>query len=276
MTNIRFDEPHTWLPLVESALVDPATLLERLKTAEVEVAYWDCSGLDHVFSSSELQSLLTRIEARLSGNSVRLYHGCRLDDGCDPRIGGMSPSSCAGIAEALLKLAANDPVLKNHVNAITESLASPEFEEQVISRDAQIWFCLTKQEMIEDGGVYVAFGSEFRLLILNSIDESLARRLFNYGTPAIVVVELEIDSYLVEFKRRIAQFLLSLWIHHRLVLDDENAPRGFACWIHEGVPATAVVDVMQTDQVYDHYNTDCRWYSWSEIDLARPAEQTKA
>jgi hypothetical protein len=209
--------------------------------------------------------------ASLAGHSLQLYHGCRLYDGHDPRKSGMHPSSCAGIADSLLALAAADPVLKDHVEAIKATLARREYREQVTSRDGQIWFCITKKEMLEDGGVYIAFGSEFRLLILNNIDDALAHRLFHYGKPAIVVFDLPFDPFLTKFKDVAAKFLFSLWIHHRLSLDDINKPRGFSCWIKEEVPAQHVVDVIRADRVYDHYNTICRWYAWDEIDLARDA-----
>jgi hypothetical protein len=268
MTTIKFDEPDTWLPMVQKALGDPDAYERRLRDAGVEQAYWDCSGLDHVLSPGELRAILGRIEHALTGHSLQLYHGCRLHDGYDPRATGMKPSSCAGIADALLALAAADPVLKDHVDAITATLALKEYREQVRSRDGQIWFCITEKEMIEDGGVYIAFGSEFRLLILNGIDEALGRRLFHYGQPAIVLFNLPFDSYLADFKDVAAKFLFSLWIHHRLGLDDVNKPRGFSCWIKREVPAERIIDIIQAEKVYDHYNTECRWYAWDEIDLA--------
>ena len=271
MTTICFDKTPSWLPLVDDALQESDAIAARLTKAGVNQAYWDCSGLDHVFSRSELKAILARIEAKLAGRSIRLYHGCRLPDGYDPRESGMQPSSCAGIADALLELAAADPVLKDHVEAIKSRLAMREYQEQVRSRDGQIWFCLTEREMIEDGGVYVAFGSEFRLLVLNNIDERLSRRLFYYGKPAIVVFDLPVDGFLDGFKDVAAKFLFSLWIHDRLAVDDVNKPRGFSCWIKKAVPREHVVDVLQVERVYDHYNTECRWYRWGEINLARTA-----
>jgi hypothetical protein len=66
----------------------------------------------------------------------------------------------------------------------------------------------------------------------------------------------------------IAKFLFSLWIHNRLALDDVNKPGGFACWIRKEIPAKYVVETTQAERVYDQYNSDRRWYSWDEINLA--------
>lgn len=122
--------------------------------------------------------------------------------------------------------------------------------------------------MTDEGGVYVAFGSEFRLLILNGIDESLRLRLLHYGRPAIVVVELPIGEYFADYTDNIAKFLFALWIHHRLEFSDLDFPSGFSCYIKSPVLAGNVAGIVQPPRVYDQYNRDSRWYAWDEMDLA--------
>jgi hypothetical protein len=265
MTVIHFDKPDTWVDIVKSALPDEQGYLHRLRAAGIECVYGDCSGLDHVFSNVELENILSRIEVKLFGHAVRLYHGCRLNEGEDPTVLGLHPSCTNGIVASLLDMAGDDPVLCNYVDAIRSKVASQSYQEQARYRTGQIWFCLTEKEMIEEGGVYTAFGSEYRLLILNSIDESLNKRLFFYGIPAVVVVDLPINSHLHYFISNIAKFLFSLWMHHKLGFSDYEAPAGFACYIKNNVPAEYIAEIMRPRKVFDQYNTDSRWYTWDEM-----------
>jgi hypothetical protein len=265
MTAIRFDKPETWFDLVDAALGMPETYFDRLSAADLERAHWDCSGLDAVFDYAELQIILGSIEQAIAGCSIRLYHGCRLNDGEIPSVVGLRASSTDGITASLLELAERDPVLRQHVEAINEKVSDVFYRDQARCRNNQIWFCLTEHEMIEEGGVYSAFGSEYRLLILNGIDQTLKYRLFRYGTPAIVAVELPIDPYLLRFKGSIAKFLFSLWIHHRLEFHDTDKPGGFACYIETDVPPEHVREILRPKRVHDQYNRDSRSYSWDEI-----------
>lgn len=270
MSVIAFDDPATWLASVEDALVDPDAYNARLREAGIECAYGDCSGLDNVFSRTELAQILGEIEARLARLSIRLYHGCRLQEGVDPQRTGLQPSSTDGIVKALLDLAARDPVLMPHRDAIAAIVADPFYQEQIGCREGQIWFCQTMREMTDEGGVYIAFGSEFRLLILNRVDESLKMRLLHYGRPAIVVVDLPIRDYFADYTDNIAKFLFARWKHHRLELSDAELPSGFSCYIKSPVPAEHVAGIIRADRVYDQYNSDSRWYAWHEIDQVAP------
>jgi len=115
---IEFDRPETWLEIVEAALENPRTVEKRLRAAKLECAYWDCSGLEPVFDSSELDQILASMKQKIRSLSIRLYHGCRISDGNDPQRDGLNASSIQGIEASLLNLAGQDAVLKDHVQAI--------------------------------------------------------------------------------------------------------------------------------------------------------------
>jgi hypothetical protein len=169
---------------------------------------------------------------------------------------------------ALLDLASRDPVLTRHRDAIAAIVEDPSYQEQIGCREGQIWFCQTMREMTHEGGVYVAFGSEFRLLILNGVDPSVKTRLLHYGQPAIVVVDLPIDACFEGFAENIAKLLFALWTYCRLGLSEAELPSGFSSYIKSPVPAEHVAGIVQADRVYDQYNHERRWYTWEEIDLA--------
>jgi len=194
-----------------------------------------------------------------------LYHGCRLDKDENPIDTGIRVSNTEGIVSSLLDLAENDPVLCNHLEEIREEIQDHFYQEQAKHRNGQIWFCLTKNEMIEEGGVYSAFGSEFRLLILNGINDKLKARLFHYGKPSIVVLNLPMDPYLSKFTDSISRYLFSLWIFHRLDLPEQERPKGFSCYIKTDIPKEHVANIIQPKRVYDQYNKDSRWYTWDEM-----------
>lgn len=267
MTAIHFDTPETWMPLIEAALDDPQDYLSRLKNADLEYVCWDCSNLESTFSYEELRFIFRKIEAVLSDCSFRLYHGCRLYND-SPLQNGLTVSSTDGIESALLDLAKNDPILNQHSDAIKENIENSLYQEQARCRNHQIWFCLTQKEMIEEGGVYIAFGSEYRLLILNGIDPSIKNRLLHYGKPSIVAVDLPVESFLIKYKDVASKFLFSLWAHHNLNLPDIDEPGGFSCHLEIDVPAEYVSEIIHPKKVYDQYNSDSRWYSWDEMYLS--------
>jgi hypothetical protein len=126
---IQFDNPDTWRSLVEDALLHGDDYAVRLKVAGIEQAYGDCSGLGAVFARPELTAIVARIALPLPGRALRLYHGCRLEEGADPRRTGLQPSSMAGIVRALLDLAARDPVLRSHRDAIVATVEDPSYQE---------------------------------------------------------------------------------------------------------------------------------------------------
>lgn len=267
MSAIHFDKPETWMSLVEGALDDPQDYLERLQNSEIDYVCWDCSNLEPIFSSNEQRFIFQNIETVLQDQSIRLYHGCRLYEE-NPLKSGLRTSSANGIENALISLAENDPVLQEHIDAIKETIANSFYQEQAGCRNNQIWFCLTQREMIEEGGVYIAFGSEYRLLILNGVDPSLKNRLFHYGKPSIVAVELPIEPFLSKFTDVASKFLFSLWVHHKLKFPDNDAPDGFGCYIETDVPAEHVAEIIHPEKAYDQYNSDSRWYSWDEMYLS--------
>jgi len=267
MTSIQFDKRDTWNDLVEYALENPNKYLERMKKAGLEYAFWDCSGLDHIFSDQELNRILSRIEHGLGGKTIQLYHGCRLSEDETPAETGIKISNTEGIVNSLIDLAENDPVLSNHVESIKEIIQDPFYQRQFKHRNGQIWFCLTESEMIHQGGVYPAFGSEFRLLILNGIDDQLKHRLFYYGKPSIVVMDLPIEPYLSVFKDSICKFIFSLWTHHCLVLPEQEMPTGFSCYIKTDIPPEYIIEIVHPKGVFDQYNKNSRWYKWNEMVL---------
>jgi hypothetical protein len=264
---IDFERPQTWLSLVEKSLSNPDSYVQRLSDAEIDHSHSDCSGLDDVISYGELQSIIQTISENLNNYRLRLYHGCRLDDGDNPKLSGLKISSTKGIEQALIKIAQNDVVLKDYLERIKLETEDKFTKEQAECRNGQIWFCIRFKEIIEEGGVYCVFGSEYRLLILNSIGKRLKERLLYYGRPAIIILNLPIEPFLCNFRENTARYLFSLWVHHRLKLDDINFPTGFACWIKEDVPAEFIHEIIAPEKVYDQYNDDSRWYSWSEMKL---------
>lgn len=262
---IDFEKPQSWLELVEESLSNPAEYFDRLCKSKIEYSCWDCSGLDHVFSDAELSIVINKISDNLSGYSLRLYHGCRLYDGEDPMRSGLKTSSTQGIEAALLEIAKKDVVLKNYLEKIRTEIAAKFTREQAECRNGQIWFCIRYKEMIEEGGVYCVFGSEYRLIILNAIDGNLKERLLYYGTPAILVLNIPVDKYLEYFRNYAAKYLFSLWIHHKLQLDEINFPSGFACYLRQDIPAELIDEIITPEKVYDRYNVDGRWYRWEEM-----------
>jgi hypothetical protein len=267
MRIIEFENPSTWLELVEKSLQNPQEYFERLSQGDIEYSHWDCSGLDHIIDDAELGIILDTIADNLNGYSLRLYHGCRLHGAEDPRISGLKISSTQGIEQALVEMAQKDAVLKNHLHRIKIEIEDKFTREQAEGRNGQIWFCIRYKEMVEEGGVYCAFGSEYRLMILNSISPNLKARLLYYGTPAIVVLKVPIEPYLVGFRDYAAKYLFSLWIHYRLGIDDINFPSGFACYLQEDIPAEYITDIIKPEKVYDQYNENERWYTWAEMVL---------
>lgn len=264
---IDFEKPKTWLELVEAALQSPFEYHQRLAHGNLNYAHSDCSGLSKVFSESELRSILRRIEQLLPGYAVRLYHGCRFNHAENPRNFGLKASSTSGIVATLLDLAERDPILSEHIADIKTTVTKGFFREQSRCRTGQIHFCLTYHEMIEDGGVYIAFGSEYRLVILNDISNRLKFRLFYYGIPAVIAVELPIEDFLMRYKDNVAKFLFSLWIHHCLEFDNDDKPIGFACHLDVDIPPEHVKNVIHPSKVHDQFNRDGRWYLWDEIHL---------
>ncbi|HZV71403.1 MAG TPA: hypothetical protein VFG10_17730 [Saprospiraceae bacterium] len=265
MRVICFDLPDTWLDLVDSALISPIEYLNRLKAGNLEYSCWDCSGLEDVFDDSELDSILAKIEKAVKGNCLGLYHGCRLEVNDNPSKTGLNPSSIKGITSSLFKLAKNDIVLRDYLKEIEEALLSEEFQLQADLRDGQIWFCLTFSEVIQKGRVYVAFGSEYRLNILNAVKEDLKFRLFNYSHPSILSFDIPIDEYLYKYNDRIAKFLFSLWIHYHLKFDDSDKPEGFACYLTQTIPAHCIKEIIKPERVYDRFNNERRWYTYEEM-----------
>jgi hypothetical protein len=264
---IEFEEPTTWLHIAEESLDLPETYVQRLSTAGTMISHWDCSGLNNVISDSELQNILKNISKKLGGYSLRLYHGCRLYNRDDPKVTGLKASSTSGIEQSFIELAQNDEVLVKHLDKIKSEINDKFAQRQAQSRDRQIWFCIRYKEMIEEGGVYCVFGSEYRLLILNSINPKLKDRLLYYGRPAIVSLNVPIIPYLEYFTQEISKYLFDLWIQHKLKLEVTNFPSGFACWINQDIPGGLVNEVLMPDKVYDQYNDDSRWYTWAEMAL---------
>lgn len=264
---IVFEQPETWLKLVNDALGDFGSYLTRLKASDLEYSFWDCSGLDDIFQDNELADIFTNIEDALSGYSLQVYHGCRFNSDQNPKVVGLKASSTQGIQTSLLELASKDEVLKEYLSAIREAIDDYFIVQQAKNRDNQVWFCLNRREIINDGGVYCVFGSEYRLLILNNIDELLAQRLLRYGMPAIVVIHLPLDDHLANFRDYTAKYLFALWIHYHMGFSDIDFPGSFSCWIKRDVEPQLIHDVERPERVYDHYNTDSRWYTWEEMYL---------
>lgn len=264
---IEFEKPATWLHIIEESLELPETYVRRLLKAGIAISYWDCSGLDNVISNLELQGILENISQKLDGYSLRLYHGCRLYNGDNPKVTCLKASSTAGIEQSFIELVENDAVLVKHLDRIKSEINDKFTQQQAQSRDSQIWFCIRYKEMIEEGGVYCAFGSEYRLLILNSINRKLKDRLLHYGIPAVLSLNVPIIPYLEFFTQEISKYLFALWIQHKLKLDDTDFPSGFSCWIETDMPGEVVNEIIKPDKVYDQYNSDSRWYTWAEMAL---------
>lgn len=262
---IDFANSQTWINLVEDSLDDPEEYLTRLSAGGIECSYWDCSGLTHVFSDDELHAILKSIQGNLDEFKIRLYHGCRLLNSEDPQIQGLKISSTHGIEQALLNLAKEDAVLNAYEDKIRQIIDNKFTREQAKSRNGQIWFGLRYNEIVEQGGVYCAFGSEYRLMILNSVDPSLKERLLCHGVPSIVVVDVPIVPYLERFRADAAKYLLALWIHQKLKLDDRDFPSGFSCWMEVDIPSEFVNAVLKPDKVHDRYNSVSRWYAWDDM-----------
>jgi len=231
MTVICFDDIRMCAKFVEDFIDEDNKYLSRIKESGVDHVCGDCSSLKGVFDRKELEGILLKIQENLSEYSLRLYHGCRLDESYNLEENGIKQSSTKELEQRLLELAKNDNALNSRIDEIKASIDSDFIREQSEIRDGQIWFYSTKREMLDVGIVYISYGSEYWQSILDNIDEELKENLRLHGKPSLITVELPIVLYLSKYIKDIAKTLFDTWIYYKLRLS--SIPDGVISYVED-------------------------------------------
>lgn len=113
---------------------------------------------DGIFSKSQLDKIIS-----ILGNNflIRVYHGCRVEDANSYKINGLISSS----------------------------------KEQYFNDEDECSFSSSICDMLKNGGVYVAFGSEFQLKEKNKISKNANKILFDKSIPSILVFDIPFNCF---------------------------------------------------------------------------------
>jgi hypothetical protein len=137
------------------------------------------------FSSKEWDEIMNI----LNKLSVRLYHGCLIDDFEKYKKSGLRSLKSVEIEESLLELASKDPELKKYLPEIKRSI---EDGGKARSADGLVSFSASAEKLLEYDN-YIRYGSEYRARILDDVNINLKKQLLKYGTPSILVFEIPIN-----------------------------------------------------------------------------------
>jgi len=256
MTILHFDNPQSWFDLIDNIITK-----EDKDILKISANKKILEEITDVFPYSEITRISNLLESH--NLSVCVYHGCRSSNPEISKSRGLETSCVRGIEKSLLNLARKDITLKKHYSEIKKAIRdNKKIKMQSRYRDGQIWFGASEKEIIEKGGVYLVFGSEYRLLILNSINEELKYALLSYGTPAIIALNVPINQ--LEGDLFVYKFIITNWakifLNYNGIVNN-LAPQPPSLYTENRVSSNCFSHVTYPDRACDNYNSPAKWYN---------------
>ncbi len=164
---------------------------------------WELFLREKIFVNGEVDEIIHSIKENLS---VRLWHGCRIENFKSYKAAGLEIFSAKSANKYLINFA-RDEEEKRSI-------------EQVIKGFTQdnngCYFCPSLESLLKFGGVYVVFGSEYQLKVLNGVNSNLRERLFRVGVPSILVFDIPLK--LID-QQQLFTYQIELWSKKHLQID---------------------------------------------------------
>ncbi len=173
---------------------------------------WECFLREKILGDGEVDEVINLIKK--SGLFVRLYHGCRIENFESYQLHGLKIFSAESVNKDLIKFAANEDEKKSIENAI-KNLAS-----SFVPYNKGVCFSRNLRESLKYGGIYIVYGSEYRLRALNEINSNLRERLFRFGVPSILVFDIPLK--LID-QQPVFNYLIELWSKKHLKINKLRA-----------------------------------------------------
>lgn len=157
----------------------------------------------NIFQNNEISEIIKIIKEKLF---VRLYHGCRIENFDSYKTEGLktfsAESANANIAHYLKMKGFEKELIQKSIDGVYNNNGC--------------YFSTSLGNVIKFGGVYIVFGSEYRLRVLNAVNSSLRESLFEFGVPSILVFDIAlklIDS------DQVFEYLIELWSKKHLKIN---------------------------------------------------------
>ena len=136
---------------------------------------------DGIFNKFQLDKITSILGDNLL---IRVYYGCRVEDSNSYKENGLLFSS----------------------------------KKQYLNTEDECSFSSNICDMLKNGGVYVAFGSEFQLKEVNKISKDANKILFDKSIPSILVFDIPLKNFSIY--SIIYQNLINLWCNKTLGISE--------------------------------------------------------
>ena len=149
--------------------------------------------------------LQTILADRMRGHYefIRAFHACRSDSIEPYKQHGLTPCVPAALDKCAMEIFQN----KEGVAAAIQDLALNDLEYSYRDfNNGKVWFCLEKEELTENCGHYLLYGSEYLLAIANRIGESEALR--KRGRATLIECNVPIDDLAEDDTKELAADML--------------------------------------------------------------------
>lgn len=168
----------------------------------------DLSWLDKAITQAKgiiepdiCRTLMERLPGRYK--FVRAFHGCRAVSNQSYLEHGVLPSD----PDVLNRIAYEIFFDKKRVEAAIQRLAQKDVKTSYKDHNrGKVFFCLQKEELVEDCGHYLLYGSEYLLCIANGVGEPEALR--KRGRATVIECNVPTNNMPVDYLRCLAGEIL--------------------------------------------------------------------
>lgn len=248
MAAIVWKDPSSWMATIDAALggrlacgAEP-----RIKLADTEDWCLDDSAWVELLAhclEEDADELVDALAERLSGQTLRAYHGCRPADLDSYRKHGIRVLDCAAIVAHTREWLETVPGMERLLPLLSD------MTERVgpATREGHVYFGLDDRFLVEHCGHYLIYGSEFLTAGFGRHKEALTTR----GRPTIIEVDVPIGVMAPTLRSELASLLLRDWA--RIAARDEvrTYSQNFGFSLRWNVPPSWIVGFTHPSRIPD-------------------------
>lgn len=234
---IVWRDAETWVPEIGAWIQDflEPNAISLLKSIHQDDPMWR-EEVPSDERSDELEDVVEQLAKYLETRTVRVYHGCRVDDVGVYLKEGLKISNLETCKDQVRKIVSEEPDLAWRLPTLENHLAIilPNESEQGIS-----FVGLDDRLLTGECSHYALYGSECVMAIIGSSGYNALRRR---GVPSILEIDLPLHRVSISTLIFISRAFLREWVNFLDKTPEEVRLEEISIGIDENIPGTMIVD----------------------------------
>lgn len=252
-TTIDWKKPGSWVPTLSRWLrpsLNDRGIRDLQRMGKQDICWDDHAWLDITqrVLQSDVGYVAETLSDALSFATVRTYHGCRAEDVGSYLRAGIVRNDPRVLADEVRRLVREDDGLAFLRPCIEQLLQ--EFDST--ERDTgKLYVVLDDRELVDGGGHYLLYGSEWMQCILGwGAHDTLRRR----GYPTIFTVDLPLSMTHSHDREQLASVLLQEWTRIKANKPDWVPELDFTFFLRDDIPSALIVSHRHPSEVRDPFH----------------------